>query len=90
VPILTYFYKLWINAARAISLAILLPPVSIGAVYKYWILEWDINWEIAIILLVSYMILNWLWVKMWNKTKSKYLKMIMWIILILIGFMSLI
>ncbi len=62
VPILSTIFKVEKNIARAISLAILLPPVSLGAVIKYSSMG-DINWIAAIIIFISYFTMNYVGAK---------------------------
>ncbi len=57
MPILLYFFKYSGDDARAISLAILLPPVSLGGSYVYF-KEESINFEYAIIIFFSYLAFN--------------------------------
>ena len=88
VPIFTSFFGLEQNVARAMSLTILLPPVSLGAVIKYGLIEGDINWTIAATLLISYIALNGLGASYGNKENPVFLKRILGIILILSGVIS--
>ena len=88
VPIFTSFFGLEQNVARAMSLTILLPPVSLGAVIKYGLIEGDINWTIAATLLISYIVLNGLGASYGNKENPVFLKRILGIILILSGIIS--
>lgn len=85
VPILTAFFGLEQNTARAISLAILLPPVSLGAVVKYGLIEADINWIVALILLVSYIILNGIGTSLGDKEHPDRLKKVLGVSLVLSG-----
>jgi len=85
VPIFTAFFGLEQNTARAMSLAILLPPVSLGAVVKYGLIEADINWAMAGTLLVSFMVLNGLGSSLGNKENPVILKRILGVLLVLFG-----
>lgn len=85
VPILTSFFGLEQNIARAMSLTILLPPVSLGAVIKYGLIEEDINWTVAVILLISYIILNGVGASYGNKENPIFLKRILGLLLFLSG-----
>lgn len=85
VPIFTSIFGLEQNVARAMSLAILLPPVSLGAVIKYGVIEADINWTVAGILLVSYIALNGVGASIGHKEDPKNLKRILGILLIFSG-----
>ena len=88
VPIFTSFFGLEQNVARAMSLTILLPPVSLGAVVKYGLMEGDINWTVAAILLISYIVLNGLGASFGDKQNPDSLKRILGILLVLSGIMS--
>lgn len=85
VPILTSFFALEQNIARAMSLTILLPPVSFGAVIKYGLIEEDINWTVAVILLISYITLNGVGASYGNKENPIFLKRILGLLLFLSG-----
>ena len=85
VPILTSFFGLEQNIARAMSLTILLPPVSLGAVIKYGLIEEDINWTVAVILLISYITLNGVGASYGNKENPIFLKRILGFLLVLSG-----
>ncbi len=58
VPIFLMGFNMKKNHARALTLAILLPPVSLGAFIKYQH-EGAIDWTIVITLFVSYFIANY-------------------------------
>ena len=88
VPIFTSFFGLEQNVARAMSLTILLPPVSLGAVIKYGLIEGDINWTVAATLLISYIALNGLGASYGDKENPDFLKRILGTILILSGIIS--
>merc|ERR1712048_655801 len=57
VPIFTELFGITKDDARTLSLLILLPPVSVGAVIKY-AMEDDIDWYMTLVLLASYMAAN--------------------------------
>ena len=58
VPIFLMGFNMNKNHARALTLAILLPPVSLGAFIKYQH-EGAIDWKLVVILFVSYFIANY-------------------------------
>ncbi len=58
VPIFLMGFNMKKNHARALTLAILLPPVSLGAFIKYQN-EGAIDWTIVITLFVSYFVANY-------------------------------
>ena len=89
VPAFTLLFGIKQNQARIMSLAILLPPVSIGAVVQYGLFRNDINWKFSMILLVSYMITNGLGSKIGNKHSPKTLKRALGIILMISGLLLL-
>lgn len=84
VPIFINIFKVNKDVARAISLAILLPPVSIGAVIKYS-QEGAINWRYAIILFFCYFFVNYFGGKLGAKHGLETFKKYFGIILILLG-----
>lgn len=58
VPALIWLFGMHKDDARAISLAILTPPVSVGAVLKYSA-EGDVRWDLALIGFAAYFISNY-------------------------------
>jgi len=58
VPLLISFFGLHKDDARAMSLAILLPPVSIGAILEYHVHD-GIDWRVAGVLFVTYFVTNY-------------------------------
>jgi len=85
VPLFINVFRVNKDVARAISLAILLPPVSIGAVIKYN-QEGAINWQYALVLFLSYFIVNYFGGKMGAKHDLKKFKTYFGLIMILLGF----
>ncbi len=81
VPIFLAFFKLNKNYARALSLAILLPPVSLGAFLKYN-MEGAVDWKIVGLLFVSYFIANYFGTKLGSKSSILYFKIIYTILLL--------
>ena len=70
VPILIGVFKLKKEHARALSLAILIPPVSYGAFIKYNF-ENPVDWQLVGILFASYFIANFFGAKMGSKISGK-------------------
>ncbi|GMN10583.1 hypothetical protein MTsPCn9_24420 [Croceitalea sp. MTPC9] len=89
VPVLITIFKLKKEYARALSLAILVPPVSYGAYIKYNI-ELDIDWNLVLILFFSYFIANYFGAKAGTKSSNTFFKIIYSIILLSIGLVYLI
>ncbi len=81
VPVFLGFFKLNKNYARALSLAILLPPVSIGAFVKYNV-EGAIDWKLVGLLFVSYFIANYFGTKLGSRSSILYFKIMYTIILL--------
>jgi uncharacterized membrane protein YfcA len=75
VPILITVFKMKKEFARALSLAILVPPVSFGAYVKYNI-EKPIDWDIVIILFFSYFVANYFGAKTGTRVSNKAFNMI--------------
>lgn len=75
IPVFIIFLKQEKTYARALSLGILLPPVSIGAFIKYN-MEGVIDWNLVFILFLSYFISNYFGAKVGMKTSDKLFKII--------------
>jgi uncharacterized membrane protein YfcA len=73
VPVFISIFKQDKNYARALSLAILLPPVSVGAYVKYN-MENAIDWNIVIILFFSYFVSNYFGAKLGLNSSDKLFK----------------
>lgn len=87
VPIFTMFFGLEQREARIMSLAVLLPPVSIGAVIRYGALSHDVNWTAAGILLISYMLFNGMGARFGNRQHPRLLKQVLGVLLFVSGLM---
>lgn len=70
IPIFMGVFHLKKNFARALSLAILLPPVSLGAFIKYY-QEGAVDWTIAIVLFVSYFVANYFGAQKGSQSSTK-------------------
>lgn len=81
VPLLITFFKLEKNIARGLSLAILLPPVSLGGFYRYN-LEGIIEWKLVFTLFFTYFISNYFGAKYGSKIKTDTFQFIYSFILI--------
>lgn len=81
VPILIGIFRLKKEIARALSLAILVPPVSYGAYVKYN-MEMIIDWNIVLILFFSYFVANYFGAQAGTKASNKRFKIIYSIVLI--------
>ncbi len=81
VPGFLMIFNMKKNYARALSLAILLPPVSLGAFIKYQH-EGAIDWKMVAILFVSYFIANYLGAKHGSRANLKNFKRVYAILLI--------
>ncbi len=73
VPMFLMIFNMKKNHARALTLAILLPPVSLGAFIKYQN-EGAINWLMVVILFVSYFVANYLGAKHGSRANLKNFK----------------
>jgi uncharacterized membrane protein YfcA len=73
VPLFMMVFNMNKNYARALSLAILLPPVSLGAFIKYN-QQNAIDWQIVSLLFISYFIANYLGVKQGSKASLSSFK----------------
>lgn len=82
VPLLCWLFALPKNDARAISLAILLPPVSIGAALRYH-QQGDVRWLPAIVGFVAYFLTNYQGAKVGRTSSSKSFDGVMGVVLVL-------
>lgn len=89
VPILISIFKLKKEYARALSLAILIPPVSYGAFIKYNI-ENPVDWQLVGILFGTYFIANFFGAKMGSKISGKAFTLIYGVILLSIAILYLV
>jgi uncharacterized membrane protein YfcA len=89
VPILIGVFKLKKEYARALSLAILIPPVSYGAFLKYNF-ENPVDWQLVGILFGTYFIANFFGAKMGSKTSGKTFTFIYGLILLSIAIIYLV
>lgn len=84
LPIFINLMKIHKDDARAMSLAILLPPVSIGAVIKYN-QENAVNWHGAMILFIAYFLTNHFGAIIGKRHSEKKFKVYYGIITLLLG-----
>ena len=84
VPILISGFKLKKEYARALSLAILIPPVSYGAFIKYNF-ENPVDWQLVGILFGTYFVSNFFGARMGSKISGKAFTLIYGIILLSIA-----
>jgi uncharacterized membrane protein YfcA len=89
VPILIGVFKLKKEYARALSLAILIPPVSYGAFLKYNF-ENPVDWQLVGILFGTYFIANFFGAKMGSKTSGKTFTLAYGVILLSIAIIYLV
>lgn len=87
IPILTGIFKLDKNIARAISLAILLPPVSAGAVFRYH-LAGDLDWIMIAVLFFGYFITNYFGAKLGSRHTLKQFSIAFGCILMIMGVLN--
>lgn len=81
IPVFMMIFNLGKNHARALSLAILLPPVSIGAFIKYN-QEGVIEWKLALILFISYFIANYFGARRGSHAKPVVFKILYGLLLL--------
>lgn len=89
VPIFTGIYRIKKNSARGISLAILLPPVSLGAVLKYHEMG-DIRWNAVIVMFVTFFCVNYFGAKLAGDHSHKTFTLFFSLILGLLGVITII
>lgn len=90
VPILTMGLGIEQHEAQTMSLAILLPPVSLGAVVKYGLIENDIIWPAAGLMLLAYIITSGLGYKLSFRHSTVVLRAVLSALLILAGIITII
>jgi len=90
IPILTMWLRIEQHEAQTMSLAILLPPVSLGAVVRYGLLESDIVWPAAGLMLVAYAITSGLGYKVSLKHSTIVMRAVLSVLLILAGIIAII
>ncbi len=84
VPLLIWLFRVSKNDARAISLAILLPPVSIGAVWKYHS-EGDVNWWAVLVGLLAYMTSNYFGARFGSRQSDRAFNYFLAVLMVVIG-----
>lgn len=84
MPIFTALFKIDKDVARAVSLAILLPPVSVGAVLKYNSMG-DIKWNVALIIFVTFFAVNYFGSKLARGHSHKTFMIVFSVILFILG-----
>jgi len=87
VPILISAVGLHKDDARALSLAILLPPVSIGAVLEYHH-HGGIDWQAAGVILVAYMLTNFPGAALGRRHKTQLFLRVTGAALLILGLLS--
>lgn len=90
IPILTMGLGIEQREAQTMSLAILLPPVSLGAVVKYGLMENDIIWPVAGLMLLAYAITSGLGYKFSFRHSALILQAVLSTLLILAGIIAII
>jgi len=84
IPVFISIFGLKKNYARALSLGILLPPVSLGAFIKYYEMG-AIRWDYVIILFIGYFLANYFGARHGSKISLRTFKKVYSVILLLLG-----
>ncbi len=84
IPVFILLFNHHKNYARALSLGILLPPVSLGAFIKYYQMH-AIRWDYVVILFAGYFIANFFGARFGNRSKPKTFKMIYGLLLFVLA-----
>ncbi len=84
VPVFISIFKQQKNYARALSLAILLPPVSLGAFVKYN-MEGVIDWKLVLILFTTYFLSNYFGAKIGSNSSFSLFKKLYAVLLVTIA-----
>ncbi len=84
VPVFTSLMGIHKDDARALSLAVLLPPVGAGAAFKYHQVV-GINWQLALIIFIAYFSTNYFGAKLGRKHSPKQFKFYFGLVMLLMG-----
>ena len=84
VPLFSWIFRMHKDDARAISLAILVPPVSVGAVLKYHD-QGDIIWPMAAVGLCTYLLSNYWGARLGRAHPPRRFHIVMGAILLVLG-----
>ncbi|WP_018152786.1 sulfite exporter TauE/SafE family protein [Leeia oryzae] len=84
VPALIYFAKFSQHAAVGTSLAILLPPVGIGAAYQYY-QHGNVDLRAALIVAAAFMVGGWLGGTLASQLQAQMLKLMFGVFVLFIG-----
>ncbi|MFC1978490.1 sulfite exporter TauE/SafE family protein [Chloroflexota bacterium] len=90
IPYLTMVKGIEQREAQTMSLAILLPPVSLGAVLKYGLIENDIIWPAVGIIFAAYVVASGFGYKLSMKHKSMVLRIALAVLLIATGIVNIV
>ena len=82
VPVLVKFFGVHKDDSRALSLAILVPPVSIGAVLQYHS-HGDVKWMMVLVGFVAYFSSNYWGAKLGRSASPRRFQLVMGVLLIL-------
>ena len=88
IPLLTVWLGLEQREAQTMSLAVLLPPVSLGAAVKYGFMENDIIWPAAGLMLLTYFITSGLGYRFSLRHPTLVIRIILSALLILTGILN--
>lgn len=84
VPIMIWLFGIDKDDARAISLGILLPPLSVGSVIKYQA-HGDIVWSAVLVGLLAYMASNYFGARLGRKHSARRFNIVLGLLLVLLG-----
>ena len=90
IPYLTMVKGIEQREAQTMSLAILLPPVSLGAVLKYGLIEHDIIWHAVGIIFAAFVAASGFGYKLSMKHKSIVLRIALAVLLIATGIVNIV
>ena len=90
IPILTVWLGIEQHEAQTMSLAVLLPPVSLGAVVKYGLMENDIIWSVVGWMLLAYLTTSGLGYKFSLRHSTLILRGVLSVLLIAAGIIAII
>lgn len=90
VPYLTMAKRIDQHEAQTISLAILMPPVSLGAVLKYGVMERDIIWPVVGVIFFAYLLAGGFGYRLSARHGARALRTVLALLLVATGIVNIV
>jgi uncharacterized protein len=84
VPALIYLAGFRQHSATGTSLAVLLPPIGLGAVWEYY-RNGNVNWPVAMIMAAAVFVGGWIGALVANRISGPYLRLAFGIFVVILG-----